>query len=60
MFENISKRDFLIILVALLIGGAITVEITYYAAQWYLAAQHAEDPLEKAGGLNPAKAIEKK
>ncbi|HEY3791367.1 MAG TPA: hypothetical protein VGM09_06010 [Bradyrhizobium sp.] len=59
MFE-ISKRDFLIVLAAVLIGGAITVEITYYAAQWYIAAQRADDPLSRAAGLKPAQAIDKK
>jgi len=59
MFE-ISKRNFLIILVAVLIGVGITVEITYYVAQWYFAAQRADDPLSQAGGLKPAQAIDKK
>lgn len=59
MFGNNSKRDFLIILVAVLIGVGITVEITYYVAQWYIAAQHANDPLSR-GGLKPAQTIEKK
>ena len=50
MFE-ISKRDLLIILAAVLIGVGVTVEITYYVAQWYFAAQRADDPLSQAGGL---------
>jgi hypothetical protein len=43
VFET-SKRNFLIILVAVLIGVGVTVELTYYVAQWYFAAQHADDP----------------
>jgi len=41
----------------MVIGVGITVEITYYLAQWYIAAQHANDPLSR-GGLKPAKAME--
>jgi hypothetical protein len=59
MFE-ISKRDLLIILVAVLIGVGITVEITYYVAQWYIAAHRADDPLSRAGGLKPAQEVDKK
>ena len=55
-----SKRELLIIAAALLIGVAGTVEITYYVAQWYFAAQHADDPLFKFGGLKPDQAIGKK
>ena len=59
MFE-ISKRDLLIILAAVLIGVGVTVEATYYLARWYFAAQHADDRLSQAGGLKPAQAIDKK
>ena len=44
----------------MLIGVAITVEITYYLAQRYITAQHSYDPLARAGGLKPAQAIDKK
>jgi hypothetical protein len=43
----------------LLIGVGITVEVTYYVVQRYLAAQHADDPLARAGGLKPSQAIDK-
>ncbi len=59
MFDELSKRDFLIILVALLIGVGITVEATYYVAERYFAAQHADDPHARAGGLKPSQAIDK-
>jgi hypothetical protein len=49
MFDELSKRDFLIILVALFIGIVITVEVTYYVAERYFAAQHSYDPLARAG-----------
>jgi len=57
--DELSKRAFLIIVVAMVIGVGITVEITYYLAQWYIAAQHADDPLARAGGLKPSQAIDK-
>ncbi len=57
---GMSKREFLTILAVLLIGIAGAVEITYYLAQRYLAAQHADDPLERAGGLKPGQAVDKK
>jgi len=41
-------------------GIAITVEVTYYVAQRYIAAQHSWDPLTHAGGLKPSQAIDKK
>ena len=59
MYE-ISKRGLLITLVAILIGVGITVEATYYLAQWYFAAQRANDPLSRAGGLESSQAIGKK
>ena len=59
MYE-ISKRGLLITLVVVLIGVGITVEITYYVAQRYFAAQRAYDPLSRTGGLKPSQAIDKK
>lgn len=59
MYE-ISKRGLLITLVVVLIGVGITVEITYYVAQRYFAAQRAYDPLSRTGGLQPSQAIDKK
>ena len=60
MLEKPSKRDFLIILAVLFIGIVVAVEITYYAAQLYIAAQHADDPLSQTGGLKPAQSVDKK
>ena len=59
MYE-ISKRGLLITFAAVLIGVGITVEITYYVAQRYFAAQRAYDPLSRAGGLEPSQTIDKK
>jgi hypothetical protein len=45
---------------ALLIGGAVGAGISYWAATTYIASQHAGDPLQAQGGLEPSQDVGRK
>ena len=50
------KLKLWLILLALLIGGALSAGLSYWATEKYSASLRADDPLQKAGELNPSQA----
>jgi hypothetical protein len=53
MFEGLTKRDVVIVVIILIAAVAFTVEGTYYGLHRFVLDNPA-DPLTKQGGLKPS------
>ena len=50
MFEGLTRREMLIVLIALIVVVALTIEGTYYGLHRFLL-DNPTDPLARQGGL---------
>jgi hypothetical protein len=56
MFEGLTRREMLIVLIALIVVVALTIEGTYYGLHRFVL-DHPNDPLARQGGLKPEQQI---
>jgi hypothetical protein len=56
MFQGLTRREIVIVVIALIAVVALTVEGTYYGLHKFLL-DNPNDPLTKQGGLKPDQQI---
>ena len=52
MFEGLTKREMVIVVIALIVVVALTIEGTYYGLHRFVL-DNPNDPLTRQGGLKP-------
>ena len=56
MFEGLTRREMVIVLIVLIVVVALTIEGTYYGLHRFLL-DNPNDPLTRQGGLKPDQKI---
>jgi hypothetical protein len=56
MFEGLTKREMVIVLIVLIAVVALTIEGTYYGLHRFVL-DNPNDPLARQGGLKPEQQI---
>jgi hypothetical protein len=56
MFEGLTRREIVIVVIALIAAVALTIEATYYGVHKFLL-DNPNDPLTRQGGLKPEQKI---
>ena len=56
MLEGLTRREIVIVVIALIVVVALTIEGTYYGLHRFVL-DHPNDPLTRQGGLRPDQKI---
>jgi hypothetical protein len=56
MFEGLTRREIVIVVIALIAAVALTIEATYYGVHKFIL-DNPNDPLTRQGGLKPEQKI---